>query len=179
MKITLRDASENDLDALVEMRVALQKHLETRDPEIWKFSRRGYEIAPLEVKARLRSKASFMGVAENENGLIVGMIMAEAAHDEYRNPERFGHIHWVYVKEDCRCRGLGCSLVKMALNFFSRQGIEQITIGYVVNNPEAHAFWDKLGFVARVTHSSADIDSLAEKLSYQAKSDEEQNSLDG
>lgn len=165
MSLRLREATENDLDTLVRMRVSLQKHLEARDPNIWKFSRRGFEIAPLEVKARLRSKNSFMGVAEDENGRILGMIMAEAAQDEYRDPELFGHIHWVYVEENSRCRGLGRSLVKMALNFFSRRGIEQITIGYVVNNPEAHAFWDKLGFVARVTHSSATMSALVNKLS--------------
>ncbi len=169
MKIRLRDASESDLEALVEMRVALQKHLEARDPEIWKFSQRGFEIAPLEVKARLRSKSSYMSVAEDENGRIIGMIMAEAARDEYRDPERFGHIHWVYVEENSRCRGLGRSLVKTALNFFSRHGVEQITIGYVVNNPEAHSFWNKLGFVARVTHSSATLNSIAMSLSDASK----------
>jgi ribosomal protein S18 acetylase RimI-like enzyme len=151
--IIIRKANKNDIDALENMRIGLQKHLEERDPEVWKFSETGYASIRREILLRLESRACFMGIASTEAGVPVGMVMAELVKNTGVVPDLYGHIHWLYVKELARRLGTGRRLIHFTNIFFKACNVDYVTVGYVVNNIEAAEFWPSLGFRPRVMHS--------------------------
>ncbi len=145
---------------MVEMRLALQAHLEMRDPNVWKFSDRGREAVRGDIKSRFAKNNCFMVVAEAEEKIPIGIMLAEVVTDIHREPERFGHIHWLYILEGARRVGLGREFVRFACRFFSVWEVGEVTIGYVVKNTEAEAFWNALGFQPRVLHSGTGLSDL-------------------
>ncbi|HOO56874.1 MAG TPA: GNAT family N-acetyltransferase [bacterium] len=164
LDVVLRKATDEDIPLLVEMRLALQKHLEVRDPEAPRFSPRGLRLVMPEISARLRKSNCYIAVAETKTGEPVGMMMAEAVSDSYRVPSSYGHIHWLYIVEDARMNGIGRKLVKLACRFFEKHDIEQVTMGYVYKNTEAEKFWAALGFKPTVVHTSANLRNLLDTL---------------
>ncbi|MFA6449561.1 MAG: GNAT family N-acetyltransferase [bacterium] len=151
--IIIRKAKKEDVETIVAMRIAIQKHLEKIDPETWRFSEEGYAMAPKEIRFRLESKACCIAIAETTGGAPVGMVMAEIVKNSGVVPEMYGHIHWLYVREPARRLGIGKRLIQYTSGFFETWNIEFITVGYVVKNPEAAAFWPSAGFKPRVMHA--------------------------
>ncbi len=159
--IIIRKANERDIEALVGMRTALQKHLEERDPEVWTFTGEGYAAVRNDIMLRLESKACYIAIAETSGGKPAGMVMAEIVKNIGVVPELYGHIHWLYVKEPVRRFGIGKRLVQFTNVFFSARNIDYVTVGYVINNRDAATFWPALGFKPRVMHSIITRDQLS------------------
>jgi len=79
-------------------------------------------------------------VAENENGLIVGTV--NGADD--------GRRGWVYrlaVHPEARKAGLGRRLVKELEGRLRAQGCEKLNLLVERDNPDAIAFWRRLGYL--------------------------------
>lgn len=79
-------------------------------------------------------------VAENENGLIVGTV--NGADD--------GRRGWVYrlaVHPEARKEGLGRRLVKELEGRLRAQGCEKLNLLVERDNPDAIAFWRRLGYL--------------------------------
>lgn len=79
-------------------------------------------------------------VAENENGLIVGTV--NGADD--------GRRGWVYrlaVHPKTRKAGLGRRLVKKLEARLRAQGCEKLNLLVERDNPDAIAFWRRLGYL--------------------------------
>jgi GNAT superfamily N-acetyltransferase len=159
--IVLRKAGSDDLEDLAEMRIAIQKHVEKSDPGVWRFSDEGFAAVRKEIRLRLESKACLIAIAETSSGIKVGMVMAEIVKNFGVIPELYGHIHWLYVKEPARRYGIGKRLIQFTTDFFAAWGIEFITVGFVVENPEAASFWPSVGFKPRVMHSFIKRDDLS------------------
>ena len=159
--IVLRKAKNEDLEEFIQMRIAIQKHVEKSDPGEWRFSDEGIVAVRKEIRLRLESKMCFLGVAETSTGKIAGMVMAEIVKNYGVVPELYGHIHWLYVKEPARRHGIGRKLIQFTSDFFASWGVEFVTVGYVVDNPEAAAFWPSMGFRNRVMHSFITRDKLS------------------
>jgi ribosomal protein S18 acetylase RimI-like enzyme len=160
MEFIIRKASGRDAGELVKLRLALQSHLEECDPQVWRLSEMGLAAARPEIESRLKSSNCFFAVAQTAGGETIGMVMAEIVTNIYLEPDIFGHIHWLYVKESARRMGLGRSLVRAATGFFREKGASEITVGFVFRNIEAAGFWDALGFRPNVLHSAAKRDEL-------------------
>ncbi len=80
-------------------------------------------------------------VAEEE-GCIIGVILS--GHDGRR-----GFIHHTAVSPDCRCRGIGKTLVERALAALAGQGITKVALVVFARNQTGNGFWEKMGFSAR------------------------------
>lgn len=159
-KVRIRKAGDGDMDTLLGMRLALQAHLEKRDPDVWRISETGRVAARPEIEARLKSGQCFLAVAEYASGEPVGMVMAEIAPNVYLEPDVFGHIHWLYVNEGARRLGIGRRLVCAACEFFKACKVEDVTVGFVVRNDEVLKFWKALGFRPNILHSIAKREDL-------------------
>ncbi len=162
-QIRIRKATERDIDSLVTMRFALQKHLEESDPSVWKFSADALVSLRKELRSRFANETSFVAIAEtDESHIPVGMLQADIIRNTGYDPPAYGHIHIVYVAKPARGNGIGKRLVKLAADFFAIWRIEHINVGYVLKNKEAVAFWTALGFNPRILHATITKSQLDE-----------------
>ncbi len=62
---------------------------------------------------------------------------------------RRGYIYHMAVRPDCRRRGIGRELVRLALDSLDREGIAKAALVVFESNEEGNRFWESLGFGAR------------------------------
>ena len=73
---------------------------------------------------------------------LVGAVLC--GHDGRR-----GYIHHLAVSRPCRGQGIGRELVARCLDGLQRIGIQKCHIFVFQANPEAAAFWDRMGWTKR------------------------------
>lgn len=76
-EVLIREARKSDLDALVSLRVALQRHVEQANPHLWQLTDEGETIMKKEVKTMLEEEGKSTIVAQtNEKlkDLLVGIF---------------------------------------------------------------------------------------------------------
>jgi len=71
-------------------------------------------------------------------------------------PGRFGHIHDLYVQPACRRHGLGRLLFLALRDWFAGQGVTALELQAYLANPEAGAFWRKMGFAGYAERMRSD-----------------------
>ena len=81
-------------------------------------------------------------VAEADEA-VVGVIMA--GHDGRR-----GYIYHTAVLPEYRNRGIAANLVKNAMSAMKNAGINKVALVVFDRNDGGNAFWEKMGFAARV-----------------------------
>lgn len=89
---------------------------------------------------RRNPKSCFVAVADG--GDVVGVILA--GHDGRR-----GIIHHLCVREDFRRRGVAKTLVSLAEDALSREGIGKVFALVFRDNDGANAFWEREGYALR------------------------------
>jgi GNAT superfamily N-acetyltransferase len=97
------------------------------------------------VKDDLNSRGSHVLVAEM-NGEIVGFIHGKVTNRTDYSPKTVAHISTTYVLKKFRGTGVGTYLVKELCTFLRSEGVEQVTLRYIIGNREAERFWTRLGF---------------------------------
>lgn len=143
---TIRTAQESDIDQLTELRLALQKHYEDRNPQIWRLSANGRKRFKERFAQLLSDGDACVLVALDDSGEIVGMVVGQIRRDDRYIPAISGSIGRLFVSEVWRGRGIGTELVKQLCQFFASRHVEDISIYYIAGNSEAIRFWSELGF---------------------------------
>ena len=94
------------------------------------------------VEMFLRRNPTTSVVAVAENGDIVGGILC--GHDGRR-----GCFYHVCVDEEYRMRGIGKSMVVMAMEALKEEGINKVSLIAFTKNDIGNAFWKEIGWTKR------------------------------
>ena len=81
-------------------------------------------------------------VVAEENGEIVGIILC--GHDGRR-----GCLYHVCVREDCRMRGIGKSMVVRCMEELEKEKISKVSLIAFTENDIGNAFWKEIGWTKR------------------------------
>ncbi|MBP1586569.1 MAG: GNAT family N-acetyltransferase [Lachnospiraceae bacterium] len=81
-------------------------------------------------------------VAVSEDGEIIGGILCG-------NDGRRGCLYHVCVREDCRRRGIGKSMVVHCMNALKEEGINKVSLIAFSVNDIGNAFWKTIGWTKR------------------------------
>jgi ribosomal protein S18 acetylase RimI-like enzyme len=146
---TIRPARPADLDRLVDLMQALQEHLEAANPDLWRKDDAQANLKG-QLSARLTATNGCVLVAEHEEDGVVGAIFGRIVKNKRYIPSRAGMIDQAYVQEAHRRAGIASQLVVELCRFFAEQGVDDLSLRYVVGNEEAAAFWTNLGFAPRI-----------------------------
>jgi ribosomal protein S18 acetylase RimI-like enzyme len=165
-------ARESDLDRLVELKLALQDHMEKLNPDLWRLSATGCEQVRDQLAEFLSDQDSQVLVAMDNDGVIVGMTIGQIHTSENYVPPSTGSVGLLFVSESWRRRGIGTGLVRVLCQFFNSSGVEDIWVRYVVGNDEATNFWTKLGFRPRIISAGTKLDELDGKIGIKDATDE-------
>ena len=160
---TIREAQESDVDQMLELRLALQDHMERRNSRIWRLSAQGREEIREQLTQIFPDEDAIAFVAQDDNGDLVGMITGRVDMSDRYVPATAGSIGLLFVSESWRRRGIGAGLVRMLCQFFASRSIEAISVRYVVENDEAVQFWNKLGFRPIIITASNRLRDLEQK----------------
>jgi ribosomal protein S18 acetylase RimI-like enzyme len=162
---SIRPARSDDLDRLVELMLALQDHLEASNPDLWRMKAETRSHLGDQLATRLAAPNSCSLVARHEEQGVVGMAFGRVVTNTRYVPTRTGSIDQVFVRADHRRAGLGARLVAGLCQFFSAEGVTDLSLRYVVGNEEAAAFWRALGFSPRIVTAGARQEAVQARLS--------------
>ena len=81
-------------------------------------------------------------VVAEENGEIVGSILC--GHDGRR-----GCLYHVCVREDCRMRGIGKSMVVRCMEELEKEKISKVSLIAFTENDIGNAIWKEIGWTKR------------------------------
>ena len=163
---TIRRARESDLDRLLELLAALQKHLEERNPRVWRESAGDRERARDRLAKRLSSPKACVIVAVNDEGTVVGLAVGNILSQERYLPNAAAYIETAFVEQPYRRCGLGSRLVAELCRFFASHDVEEMSLRYIVGNYEAEQFWSKLGFepiIVTATATRQDVEKMIDR----------------
>jgi GNAT superfamily N-acetyltransferase len=163
--VLIRKAVSSDVERLVELRLLLQQHCEESNPLIWRITEEGKALLKQKVEDTLADSSSRLLVAEM-NGQIIGFAHGQAIRRTDYLPGAVGAINTVYVVKRFRRKGVGARLVKELCRFFNSEGVDHVTLRYVLGNNEAERFWTELGFEQIITTARADLKELEFKVSH-------------
>jgi ribosomal protein S18 acetylase RimI-like enzyme len=161
---TVRPAQVTDLDRLVELLLALQNHLEGTNPDLWQMKGEARDQLRSQIAARLVAANSCALVAEHDRDGVVGVVLGRIVTNNRYIPDRAGLVDQVYVRENHRRRGIASWLMVELCHFFAGQGVDDLSLRYVVGNEEAAGFWEALGFAQRIVTAGASRQVVEERL---------------
>jgi ribosomal protein S18 acetylase RimI-like enzyme len=119
---------------------------------------------PAQIASRLRSDACCALVAEHRQDGVVGVIFGRIVTNNRYTPSQAGQVDQAFVHQAHRRAGVGSRLVSELCRFFESQGVEDISLRYVVGNREAAGFWAALGFSPRIITSGTRLQTILERL---------------
>lgn len=161
---TIRQAAEQDVDALVDMRLALQAHLVQRNPACWRLAADAGERIRLELQDELGDPDALLLVAGDGGDVCIGMGIGHVECQPGRRPATVGYIKQLFVAETWRKRGIGKALVARLCGFFADRSVEEVSLRYMIGNVEGERFWLSLGFEPRIVTASAPLSRLEAQL---------------
>jgi GNAT superfamily N-acetyltransferase len=155
-RYTIGPAQRDHLDALVELLLALQDHIEASNADLWRMRTSARSNLRGRINARLTAQDSCVLVAEHDNDGVVGVGFGRVATNSRYTPSRAGVVDQIFVHQSHRRVGVGSWLVAELCRFFAEQGVDDLSLRYVVGNDEAAGFWASLGFLPRIVTAGAD-----------------------
>jgi GNAT superfamily N-acetyltransferase len=143
--LRVRPAAPRDLDAVVELRIALLR--EHPDHPIYgrlrpEVDRRAREL----FLAQIRSRTETILLAEL-GGEVVGIIRCvESIGSPLLEPARYAYVSSAYVRPDVRRRGVLRAMMKEVERWCLARGLDQMRLHNVAGSEAAEHAWDALGF---------------------------------
>ncbi len=142
--VRVREATTDDLDAVVELRLAL-----LRD-EGSAHSARLRPDAPERARALFAAElASDRGVTllALARGRAVGVMRCAASQRaDHLAPGRYAYLSWAWVRPEYRRRGVLRALVSAAERWSREHGLPEMRLRVSIDNVTGDAAWSALGF---------------------------------
>ena len=144
-RIHVRQAGVRDLDAVMELRLALLR--EHPDHPIYGRLRADVTGRARDLFAtQLRSTSESIFLAERE-GVVAGILRCvEAIGSPLLDPARYAYISSVYVRPEARRRGVLRALLRAADKWSRERGLDQMRLHNVAGSASAEGAWTALGF---------------------------------
>lgn len=141
----VREATTPDLDAVVDLRVALLRE----HPEHPIYGRLKTDVnarARELYRAQLRSPTESIFLAER-SGVVVGILRCvESIGSPLLDPARYTYVSSVYVRPEHRRKGVLREMLAAAERWSVARGIDQMRLHNVAGSVEAESAWGALGF---------------------------------
>ncbi|MDB4889275.1 MAG: GCN5-related N-acetyltransferase [Gemmatimonadetes bacterium] len=143
--IRVREASVRDLDAVMELRLALLR--EHPDHPIYGRLRADVDPRARELfTTQLRSQTETIFLAERV-GLVAGILRCvESMGSPLLEPSRYAYVSSVYVRPEARRQGVLRALMTAAERWAHARGLDQMRLHNVVGSVSAEGAWSALGF---------------------------------
>jgi len=161
--INIRAATSADRCHLIRMRLALQRHIEASNPKVWKTMEMGERWQAQQVDDMLNDKEGTVLIAEKDDGAI-GFLYGNIEVRNHLTPSCVGFIRLIFVNKDYRKHGIGTNLIEEIVNYFKSNGVEEVSLNYILGNSEAEEFWNKLGFTPIRVSANTSLEALEKKL---------------
>ena len=144
--IRVRQAVSGDLDAVMELRLALLR--EHPDHPIYGRLRADVSLRARELfSAQLRSATETIFLAERD-GAVAGILRCvESMGSPLLDPARYAYVSSVYVRPDDRRCGVLRAMLRAAEGWARARGLDQMRLHNVAGSPDAEGAWSALGFV--------------------------------
>ena len=162
--LSIRRATQADIESLVEMRLRLQRHMEASNSRLWGISETKISAMPEFYRVGINDPNALLLVVQgHESEDLAGMGLGRICrHGEYV-PSASGRIDDIWIEPALRRKGVGTRLVTELLKFFRLRGIEALVLDYAEGNVEAEAMWRRFGFApVLITATTALTDAEAE-----------------
>jgi len=163
MMITIRAATPADRCHLIKMRLALQRRIEASNPRVWKTTDMSEKWQAHQVDEMLNDKEGTVLIAEKDDRSI-GFAYGHIEVRNHLTPSCVGFIRLIFVNKDYRKHGIGTSLIEEIVNYFKSNGVEEVSLNYILGNSEAKEFWKKLGFTPIKVSANTSLEALEKKL---------------
>ncbi|MEO8622793.1 MAG: GNAT family N-acetyltransferase [bacterium] len=143
--IAVREATGRDLDAVMELRLALLR--EHKDHPIYGRLRPDVATRARELFAnQLRSPTESIFLAERE-GVVAGILRCvESIGSPLLDPARYVYVSSVYVRPEARRQGVLRALLRAADKWARERGLDQMRLHNVAGSESAEGAWSALGF---------------------------------
>lgn len=164
----IRLATTSDADALVEMALELQRHVERCNPRIWHPSEEGLTASGLDLVSSISNPDYEVLLATSPQQTPVAFAQGKVVVKQRYDDMIVGSVERLYVRPEHRGRGIGSALVMGLCDFFRQHGGSDISVRYVVGNQEAERFWGNLGFAPRIQIAGIDREVLVNRLGKRA-----------
>ncbi|WP_054857011.1 GNAT family N-acetyltransferase [Vulcanisaeta sp. JCM 16159] len=148
--VTIREAREGDVDALVDLVIRLKRLNSEFDPL---FSARNdcAERAREYLLNALRNSKNHLILVAEDMGRIVGVLKADIRERLFYSPSIEGAIVDFYVMPEYRRKGLGRMMLERAITILRERGAQLITAEFPTQNQIAVNFYNKMGFRSLVS----------------------------
>ncbi|MEO5815120.1 MAG: GNAT family N-acetyltransferase [Gemmatimonadaceae bacterium] len=144
-EIRVRDASVRDLDAVMELRLALLR--EHPEHPIYGRLRADVSARARELFAtQLRSPTETIFLAEREESVVGILRCVESMGSPLLEPSRYAYVSSVYVRPEARRLGVLRALLQAAERWAHARGLDQMRLHNVAGSPSAEGAWSALGF---------------------------------
>ncbi len=156
LECEVRPATAYDLPEMVEIWGELARY-HARLDSAFALSRRWREEYR-QFMSGLMGREDARAVVGAHEGEIIGFAVGRISLlPGFFENRRRGYIHDVVTREPYRRRGVARRLVDALLDWMDESGVSMVELTVAVNNPEAIAFWTRLGFVAYMHHFRRDL----------------------
>jgi ribosomal protein S18 acetylase RimI-like enzyme len=143
--VSVREATEDDLAVVVELRLALLR--EHADHPIYgRLRRDALARARRLFLSQLRARGEATLLAER-GGAVVGILRCvHSGGHPLLHPDGYGYISSVYVRPASRRAGVLAALVRAAERWCRARGLDELRLHNASDNPLSNAAWQALGF---------------------------------
>jgi len=162
VRIEIRDAKEEDLEAVVELWDLLVDH----------HSNMSAYFAPARdsrakwskyLEKKFSEKSTRLIVAEEGSEIVGFMLCLLTPNKPIFKDKSIGVISDVYVSEDRRNRGVTKEMLRVALRWFKKNKMRSVELSVAAANVEARSAWGQLGFKPYLIQKRIDLDKFQAK----------------
>jgi ribosomal protein S18 acetylase RimI-like enzyme len=154
----VRPAGSADLPRVSELAALLVRQHHALDAERFMLVEPIAEGYRRFFTGELRRKGAVILVAEDDDGAILGYAYATLEPRNWNDLlDAAGKLNDVLVDPNARRRGVGRALVRAALDELASRGAPRVVLMTAWRNPNAHAFFESLGFRRTMLEMTAEV----------------------
>ncbi len=143
--VRVRAATSHDLEAVVELRLALLRE----HPDHPVYGRLRADVGDrarglFATQLRSNMEAIFLGELD---GRVAGVLRCvESVGSPLLEPARYAYVSSTYVRPDARRRGVLRAMLRAADLWARRRGLDQMRLHNIAGSAAAEGAWSALGF---------------------------------
>jgi RimJ/RimL family protein N-acetyltransferase len=140
--VTIRTATLNDLDTLLEFERGIMEFERPIDVTIKEGDAHYYDLAAL-----VSSPDAEVLIAE-QNGELIGSGYAHIIDSKsYLKHQKHAHLGFMYVKPEHRGKGINRMIIERLQDWVLSKNVNEFRLEVYHNNPSAIRAYEKLGFM--------------------------------